>query len=63
MTDQIMTPEGMFRRGRDAALRGVERDGHHMNAQAPAVTDWQRGHDYVTKARAKLSRGQLVEAP
>ena len=63
MDGQIMTPEGMFKRGRDAALRGVDRDGHHMNAWAPAVADWQAGHDYVTKARAKQDRQVRRTAP
>lgn len=55
MTEQIISREAMFNRGAEAARRGLARDEHNMNAWAPAVPDWQAGHDYVTKARAKLA--------
>lgn len=53
MDSQIVSKEAMFNRGAEAARRGVSRESHHMNPWAPAVTDWQAGHDYVTKARSK----------
>jgi hypothetical protein len=63
MTDQVVSREMMFNRGAEAARQGKPRDGHHMNAWAPAVPDWQAGHDYVTKARTKHARpGQLAGA-
>jgi hypothetical protein len=57
MTDfQIVSRETMFSRGAEAARKGKARDDHGMNSWAPAVTDWQAGHDYVTSARQKQSR-------
>lgn len=53
MDEPIVSKEAQFNRGAEAARRGVSRDGHNMNSWAAAVPDWQDGHDYVTKARAK----------
>lgn len=60
MDDQIVSKVVMFYRGAEAARRGKKRDDHGMNAQAPAVVDWQAGHDYVTKTREKHGAGKAI---
>jgi hypothetical protein len=59
MTDQICTCTEMHRRGAAAFVRGLGRDDHNMNAGAPAIEDWQKGHD---AAKAAYTRATMLQA-
>jgi hypothetical protein len=62
MTDQIVSRIEMHRRGAAAFVRGLGRDDHNMNAGAPAIEDWQKGHDAAAAAytRATMAQAQVV---
>ena len=59
MTDQIVSREAMQRRGMAAFVRGASRDDHGMNAGAPGILDWQKGHD---AAKAAYTRATMAQA-
>lgn len=63
MTDQIVSRTEMHRRGAAAFVRGLGRDDHNMNAGAPAIEDWQKGHDAAAAAytRATMAQAEAVK--
>lgn len=60
MDSQIVTRKMQWDRGAAAARRNEPRDSHCMNFGADAIKEWQKGHDYVTKARQQHARGRAA---
>lgn len=59
MNDAIISRDTIRARAHAAFARGVPRDGHNMNALAPAVADWQTEWDCCASELVQDQRRQV----